>query len=347
MTSKKIVSETALPFWDTCGPVPYKMSNDYMFRAVLQQNNKALRGLICSLLHLTQQEIVSVKITNPVILGESIGGKEFRLDVNVNLNNNTFINLEMQLANQLNWKDRSLSYLCRSFDQLAHGQDYGVIYPVIHIGILDYPLFPSHPEFYSTFQLMNPKTLQVYSSHFTLRVLDLTHISLAVKEDKDFHTDSWAKLFKANTWEEIKMLASENESIAEAAKTMFELSTDEQIRKRCRDREEYYQDLKNYDRAIAENKRVIAENERTIAENKHTIAENKRVIAESKRVIAENERMIAENEHTIAENERTITKMQGELSDTQAKLTQANEKLSELEQIAVWAEAHGYKNAGV
>lgn len=325
MTSKKIVSETALPFWETCGPVPYKMSNDYMFRAVLQQNNKALRGLICSLLHLTQQEIVSVKITNPIILGESIGGKEFRLDVNVNLNNNTFINLEMQLANQLNWKDRSLSYLCRSFDQLAHGQDYGVIYPVIHIGILDYPLFPSHPEFYSTFQLMNPKTLQVYSSHFTLHVLDLTHISLAVKEDKDFHTDSWAKLFKANTWEEIKMLASENESIAEAAKTMFELSADEQIRKRCRDREEYYQDLKNYERAIAESKRIIKENEQ--------------VIKESEQVIKKNEQVIKENEQVILEQEQTITEMQSELSDQKARL-------SELEKVAAWAKKHGYESAG-
>ena len=34
------------------------------------------------------------------------------------LNNNHVINLEMQMTNQLNWQDRSLSYLCRSFDQL-------------------------------------------------------------------------------------------------------------------------------------------------------------------------------------------------------------------------------------
>lgn len=51
------------------GPIAYNMTNDYMFRAVLQSDNKALRGLVCALLHLTQQEVESVEITNPVILG--------------------------------------------------------------------------------------------------------------------------------------------------------------------------------------------------------------------------------------------------------------------------------------
>ncbi|MBD5542620.1 MAG: hypothetical protein HDR00_15785 [Lachnospiraceae bacterium] len=29
------------------GTIPYGMTNDYMFRAVLQSNNNVLRGLIC------------------------------------------------------------------------------------------------------------------------------------------------------------------------------------------------------------------------------------------------------------------------------------------------------------
>lgn len=38
------------------GPVPYCLTNDYLFRAVLQQNNPALKGLICSLLHLPRKK---------------------------------------------------------------------------------------------------------------------------------------------------------------------------------------------------------------------------------------------------------------------------------------------------
>ncbi|MCM1387727.1 MAG: Rpn family recombination-promoting nuclease/putative transposase, partial [Bacillus sp. (in: Bacteria)] len=137
------------------GTIPYGMTNDYMFRAVFQTNNKALRGLICSLLHLREEDIASVEITNPVILGESIKNKEFRLDINVKLNNHSRINLEMQVTGRLIWSNRSVSYLCRSFDMLNHGQDYTEVKPVIHIGFLDYTLFHDYPEFYATYKLLN------------------------------------------------------------------------------------------------------------------------------------------------------------------------------------------------
>lgn len=134
-------------FLNASGKVPYHMTNDYLFRAVLQSNNKALKGLVCSLLHLAEKEVCSVEISNPVVLGESVKNKEFRLDINVSLNNSVLINLEMQIANRLNWRERSVMYLCRSFDQLNHGQDYMDAKPVIHIGFLNYTLFEEMPEF--------------------------------------------------------------------------------------------------------------------------------------------------------------------------------------------------------
>ncbi|MBQ6888920.1 MAG: Rpn family recombination-promoting nuclease/putative transposase [Lachnospiraceae bacterium] len=259
-----------ISFQNATGKIPYNMINDYMFRAVLQKNNHVLRGLICSLLHLEEQEVISVDITNPIILGKALEDKEFRLDINVLLNDNTYINLEMQITNKLNWQNRSISYLCRSFDQLHHGQNYSEAKAVIHIGFLDYTLFPDHPEFYATYKLMNVKNQHIYSDNLTLSMVDLTQINLATDEDRSYHIDQWAALFKAKTWEEIKMLAEKNEYLNEASKTMFQLSADEQIKKRCRDREEYYQDLRAYEKAIAEKDVIISnitsENERLRAE---------------------------------------------------------------------------------
>lgn len=99
---------------------------------------------------------------------------------------------------------------------------------------------------------MNQKNNTLYSSNFTLNVIDLTHINLATEEDKKFRIDEWARLFKAKTWEEVHMLAEKNEYLQQAAGTMFRLTAEEQIRKRCRDREEYYQDMRNYERYIAQ-----------------------------------------------------------------------------------------------
>lgn len=46
------------------------------------------------------------------------------------------------------------------------------------------------------------------------------------------------------------MLASTNEYFQEASDTIFRMSADDLVRKRCRDREEYYQDLRNYEKKI-------------------------------------------------------------------------------------------------
>ncbi|MDE6847059.1 MAG: PD-(D/E)XK nuclease family transposase [Lachnospiraceae bacterium] len=255
------------------GTISYGMTNDYMFRAVLQSNNKVLRGLICALLHLSEKEVISVEIVNPVILGEAIESKEFRLDINVLLNNRTLINLEMQIANKLNWQDRSVIYLCRAFDNLTHGQDYSEAGTVIHIGFLDYTLFADCPEFYASYKLINVKSYQTYSDKITLNVVDLSRIDLATEEDKQYHIDYWAALFKATTWEEIRMLASKDDYLNEASETIFRLSADEQIRKQCRDREEYYQDMRNYERALSDCEKALAEQENLIAENTKVIKE--------------------------------------------------------------------------
>ena len=84
------------------GALTIPMTNDYLFRALLQQNNKVLTGLIASLLHLSPSEISSVEITNPIVLGESTSDKTFFLDIRVVLNQNTLINLEMQVINEHN-----------------------------------------------------------------------------------------------------------------------------------------------------------------------------------------------------------------------------------------------------
>ena len=146
-----------IDFWNVNGEIPYNMTNDYMFRAVLQSDNKALRGLICSLLHLAQEEVDVVEITNPIILGEAVRDKEFRLDINVIMNNSVLINLEMQITNKLNWENRSVMYLCRSYDQLNRGQDYREARPAIHISFLDYTLFDEYSEFYCKYSLRMTK----------------------------------------------------------------------------------------------------------------------------------------------------------------------------------------------
>ena len=85
------------------------------------------------------------------------------------------------------------------------------------------------------------------------------------------------------------MLAAKDEYLQEAAETIFQLSADELVRKRCREREEYYQDLRNYEKAIAEREQKI---ERDRIEHEQAIAERDSQI---RQLLAEIEALKAQN----------------------------------------------------
>lgn len=265
------------------GPVQIPMTNDYLFRALLQKNNHVLKGLICALLHLKSEEVTSVTILNPIVLGEYIDNKDFILDIRCLLNDNTIINLKMQVVNQHNWPERSLSYLCRSYDNLKSGDDYIHVKMAIQIGILDFTLFPDAPEFYATYMMTNIKNHQIYSSKLRLSVLDLTHIELATKEDRLFHIDYWASLFKATTWVEIKMLAQKDSLIKEASDTILQLSQDEQIRLRCEARADYlyWQKIEEeYKKELEENKKELEKNYQKVLREKQQLADDNQKLAD-------------------------------------------------------------------
>ena len=68
-------------------------------------------------------------------------------------------------------------------------------------------------------------------------MVSLNQIELANEEDRASDLDHWAGLFKAETWEEMKMLVEENEYLGEAAKAIFEANADWLVRERCIARE--------------------------------------------------------------------------------------------------------------
>ena len=174
---------------------------------------------------------------NPITPGEVISEKEFRLDVLISLNNMYRVNIEMQVVNQFDWPDRSLSYLCRTFDNLNHGQSYQDVQTAIHISLLNYTLFPETPEFYSSWRMMNQKTHQIYSDKLQLYVVCLTKENLATEEDRKAHLDQWARLFRASTWEEVKMIVKDNPALEHTAECMHRLTEEEIIQYECLQRE--------------------------------------------------------------------------------------------------------------
>ena len=222
----------------------YGMRNDYMFHAVLQKNEEVLRNLLATLLEIDEAEIENCHIENPIELGKEIEGKECILDVKLTLNNDKVINIELQVYKQTYWINRSLLYWARTYDNLKSGQDYSMLLPAYHIGILDFTLFENHPKFMAQYQIMDVDDGYLYSDKLCIKVLDLTQLEKAKQESEtNKKLLKWASIFKAETLEELEQLASGEEVFENMVVTMKKLSEDEKIRMQCEAREDYERSL--------------------------------------------------------------------------------------------------------
>ena len=158
------------------------------------------------------------------------------------------------------WRDRSLSYICRSFDSLNRSMGYGSVKPVRQIAFCDFTLFEKTPEFYATYKIINEKNPEmVYSDNFIISNIDLTRIDLATPQDRKHGIDKWAKLFKARTWEEMKMLAEKDRTIDKTVSSIWQLTEEEMIREQCYERERW---LLTYKEEDEKHKKMVAQNKK-------------------------------------------------------------------------------------
>ena len=288
--NQKQISNQITPNIPT-GKLPFRMTSDILFKVLMQSSKNVLKGIVCSYLDLVPETIKSIDISNPISLKEDVAAKEMILDIKAILNDKTIINLEMQVVNYQDWPERSLSYLCRCFDNLGPGHGYLHVKGAIHIGFLDYTLFPDYPEFYAIYRMINERTGQLYSSKFRISVVDLTKRNLATEEDIAHHRDLWAAFFKATEWGEVMALAKKDENISEAVVTLKKLSDDEIFKMRYQAREDmlrqeldmqyyYTNQINEKDAELANQAAKLADKDAELANQAAMLAEYKRLYGE-------------------------------------------------------------------
>ena len=279
--------------------LPYRLTNDYLFRAVFQERPKALEGLCRVVLGLNENDIVSVTLRNPIELGKTIDEKDFILDLSVLVNNSASLNLEMQMYYDKFWTDRSVAYACRSLSSLNKGEHYDKVLPVVQVGFLSYTLFPEHPEFCANYQLVNVSQKEnpyVFSDKLRICVVNLSRIDLATEQDKASGIDLWARVFTATTWEEINMLTQDNIYLQEVVSGVQQLTEEEKIRQQCQAREDYayWERIREADR-----KRELQKRDNIINEQADTINEQADTINEQADTIIAQEQKLSEQNAEI------------------------------------------------
>ena len=151
-----------------------------------------------------------------------------------------------------------------------------------------------HRNFFATYQLRNNKNNRLYTGKFSIHVIDLTRIDLATEEDKHYEIDRWAKLFKAATWEELKMIAKNDPDLMQASDELYKVNKDDILRQQARARadaefwekvhnarmEKMQEELSKKDAIISEKENVILEKDSVISEKDNEIKRLKEQLAQ-------------------------------------------------------------------
>ncbi len=129
---------------------------------------------------------------------------------------------------------------------------------------------------------INPEHRHFFSDKFRISVVDLTQIERATEEDKQYDIDLWARVLTATTWEEIDMLAKDNEYLRETSNAMYELDQDRLIRQQCQAREDFLYWERMKENRTKRMEATIAEQE-TVIENQKSKLENQRIELENQK----------------------------------------------------------------
>ena len=289
------------------GKINYSLCNDYLFRALMQTDPDALNYLISCLLELPL-DTLNVVIQNPIELGDEISDKDYVLDLKVLVNNEILCNVEMQVWNQSYWAPRSLAYLCRTFaDQFSYGGKFSHPMPAIHVGILSFS-FPNVDKFYSHFFMMEKDSHAVYSSLLQINVLSLLHLDKATTADRSSGLFTWARFFRAGTWEELKMLEKEDARIGTAANTVFRLMCDDKVRMQMEAREDFYRIMDSYKEELEEQRAKIVEQSEELKKQRVKVEEQSEELAAANDQLKEKNDQLKEKDRLIAELQAALSK---------------------------------------
>ena len=306
---RKLFTLEAEDFREVSGPLDFNLTNDYMFKATLQENTEALKGLIGALLRINPA-LLDIEVTNPILLGKSLENKDFYLDVKVLINGDKCINLEMQVENLGNWPERSLSYTTRAFDTLPKGESYENIMPIHHIGFVCFNVFKEHNILFDTFSLKNRDNSLIFTDKFMLSVVNLKQIDTASEEDKQYKLDKWCRFITATTWEEIQELAKEDPDMEATAETLFTLNTDFDARENAIRRKEYFDAINYKNKQINQLDKVLIQKNTEITNMNKTISDLDATIAVMDAEIADKDAAIADRDKIIEELRKQLERAQ-------------------------------------
>jgi len=230
----------------------FPATNDVIFKALFVKNQELLKAFLSAALEIPVSEMKVLTIKNAEMPPVYIDGKLTRLDILLETNGKV-INIEMQVAKRDDYKERTLLYWARMYnEEMKQGKAYNETGRCICINILNFGMFDCE-DYHSSFSVLEDKRHERLTDRMHLHFFELTKVPSIKRKNQPDTTDDlrlWMQLFKAKDKEELSMLKSTNvTAIQESADAILILNKDKDICDLAKEREEaemdYYSGLLN------------------------------------------------------------------------------------------------------
>ena len=206
---------------------------DFVFKSIF--GNEKYPEILISFLNAVlklpkEKKIIKVKIENPNIDKMDIEDKYSILDILATANDNTKIDIEIQIKNNYDMIPRTIYYLSKLIEgQMKEGEDYNRILKSITINIVDFELLKSNKRVHNSFLFIEKETGEVLTDLAEIHFIELPKLKIEDINTEDLLND-WLLFIENPESEAIEMLKTKIKEIGSAKKVLEVLSLDKEAR---------------------------------------------------------------------------------------------------------------------
>jgi len=206
------------------------------------RNVDLLADFLQSVLDIPKDEYRDIVIVNPYLSREYPDKKLGIVDLRVKTRSGQTIHVEIQRDPVPAMRERLIFYDSRLVaGQIGTGEEFRSLKRVISILITDYDMIHPSPLYHHRFTLYDRRAAVEFTDILEIHTLELTKIP----ETPDVYLWHWLRFLRAETKEELDMIATASPAIQKATARVLELSDDE----RARLISEYEFKARDYERA--------------------------------------------------------------------------------------------------
>jgi predicted transposase/invertase (TIGR01784 family) len=204
--------------------------SDLIFKLIFgdEKNKDILKAFLIAVLDLPPEEFVDLTLVNTHLQLDMFEGKLGILDVKVHTSNGKIIDVEIQVHNIPQIRERIMFYSAKMItEQIDKGEEYNKIKRVITILITDYVLIKENNAYHNRYTLYDCNTGSQFTDLIEVDTLELPKIPLI---DDNTSLITWLKFIKSETEEELAVLEQVSPEMKKAVEIVRLISSDEDIR---------------------------------------------------------------------------------------------------------------------